>query len=80
MPARIAACAWSSDIADVTRELRVPCAILRASRRACGAPLGDAAIDDRELQPWMRANTETGSCEVSRLVAPARRRLAALLR
>ncbi len=37
MPARMAACAWSSDIAIAARELRVPCAILRASSRACGA-------------------------------------------
>src|SRR5580765_6601425 len=66
MPARIAACAWSSDIAEVTRALRVPCAILRASSRACGATDSDTPQSTTDSSsPWMRANTATGSCEVS---------------
>ena len=66
MPARIAAWAWSSDMAIVARELRVPCAILRASSRACGAT-GSATPQSTtdSSSPWMRANTDTGSCEPS---------------
>jgi hypothetical protein len=66
MPARIAACACSIDIAGPTRALRVPCAILRISRCSCaGSRSATPASTTDSARPWMRANTDTGNWPVN---------------
>ena len=67
MPARMAACAWSSVIALPMRALRVPCAILRNSRRSWET-MFSATPQSTTVSAicWMRANTAIGNRPLSR--------------